>query len=171
MRSVLLLAIAALPLAACEGNVKDGETGTSVTIDAKGNSGEDVAISADGQTGRVAVKVPGFEGKMNLPKFMLDNSNFDLDGVKLYPGSKVTNVNITADEGQRKDAQVSIAFSSPAEPAKVATYLQKAFAEKKMAVTANGTSLSGTTTDGDAFAIALEPGAGGTSGRIDIDAK
>jgi hypothetical protein len=171
MRSLVLLAIAALPLAACEGNVKDGETGTSVTIDAKGNSGEDVAITADGDTGRVAVKVPGFEGKMNLPKFMLDNSNFDLDGVKLYPGSKVGSVNVNADSGAGDAAKVAITFTSPADPAKVADYLQKAFAEKKIAVTSNGTALSGTTTDGNAFSIALEPGAGGTAGRINIDTK
>jgi hypothetical protein len=169
MRSLLLLAIVALPLAACEGNVKDGETGTSVSIDAEGNSGETVKVTADGNSGEVAVNVPGFAGKLDLPKFVLNNSNFDIDGVKLYPGSTITRMNVNAKDGG--DAKVDIAFTAPAEPAKVADYLQKAFAEKKMAVTTSGTALSGTTTDGNAFSIALEPGAGGTAGRINIDAK
>lgn len=171
MRSLLLIALAALPLAACEGNVKEGETGTAITIDAEGNSGDAVAIQANGETGRVAIKVPGFEGNLNVPRFVLDNSNFDLDGVKLYPGSKITNVNVAANKAGNDEAKVNIAFTSPAEPDKVADYLRKAFAENKVAVTANGTSLSGTMTDGEAFSIALEPGAGGTAGRIAIDAK
>jgi hypothetical protein len=171
MRFALIAMIAALPLAACEGNVKDGEAGTTVSIDAEGNSGDAVLVTADGNSGEVAVNVPGFEGKIDIPKFVLDNGDFDIDGVRLYPGSKITKVNVNAKSGDGNDAKVDMAFTAPASPDKVTDYLKSAFAEKKMKVTVNGAALSGTTTDGSPFAIALQPGEGGTAGTIKIDAK
>jgi hypothetical protein len=172
MRPVLILA-PLLVLSACHGRDDAKEPGTSVSINAKSDDGEDVQISADGETGKVAVNVPGFEGKMTLPKVILDHSNFDIDGVKLYPGSKVTNININADDSGGKDStKVNATFTAPADPAKVAAYFRKAFADEDIKVSGSDASLAGTTNDGNPFTITLTPGvAGQTSGAVAIDAK
>ena len=52
--------------------------------------------SIDGGSGQVKIDVPGFEANIKLPKVQLDAANFDIGGVKLYPGSKVTSMNIDA---------------------------------------------------------------------------
>ncbi len=172
MRPVLILS-PLLVLSACHGRDETKEPGTSVSINAKSDDGDDVQIKADGETGKVAVKIPGFEGKMTLPKMMLDHSNFDIDGVKLYPGSKVTNVNVNAnDSGDHDSAKVNVTFTSPADPAKVAAYFRQAFADEDIKVAGNDASLAGTTSDGNPFTIALTPGvAGQTAGTVAIDAK
>ena len=168
----LVVALLALPLTACDDSVKDGENGTTVSINASGDEEGDVAITADGNSGEVAVNVAGFQGKIDMPRFVLDNGDFDLDGVKLYPGSKIGAVNVNASgAGKSGSAKVEVAFTAPADPAKVSAYLKQAFAEKKITVAEAANTLSGTLDDGSAFAIALSLGEGGTAGRISIDAK
>ncbi len=39
----------------------------------------------DGNTGAVAINVPGFSGKLDLPKIHLDADDFEMNGVHLYP--------------------------------------------------------------------------------------
>ena len=56
-----------------------------------------------------------------IPDFVdLDvEGDFDIDGVKLYPGSKVGSVDVNAGETGGKDkARVEMGFTSPAAPAK-----------------------------------------------------
>ncbi len=89
-RSILISTVAVCALSAC-GSRDDGKDGTNISINAKDENGV-VAINADGKTGKVDVNLPGFSANLNLPKVMLDHSNFDLDGVKLYPGSNVRGV-------------------------------------------------------------------------------
>src|SRR3546814_10409966 len=46
-------------------------------------------------------------------------SDFDIDGVKLYPGSQVTKVDVDADDKNGADkATVKLGFTSPAAPTK-----------------------------------------------------
>jgi hypothetical protein len=173
MRPLLIL-VPVLLLSACNDRDDANKQGTSLNINAKGEDGsDDVQINADGNTGKVAIKVPGFEGKLSVPKVMLDHSDFDIDGVKLYPGSKVTTVNVNADDtGGKDETKVNILFTSPADVAKVAAYFRKALADKDMAVTGSDASLSGKTKDGEPFVIALTAAAPGqTSGSVVIDTK
>ena len=169
MRAAFLF-LPLIALSACHQREKSGDGGTSVSINAKDNDGSDVAIRADGDTGKVSVKIPGFEGKVTLPKVMLSSSNFEIDGVKLYPGSKVGSVNVNADKSGGKDeSKVDIAFTSPADPAKVAAYLRSAFAERQVTFAGNDSSMTGKTSDGDDFIISLTPGAAGqTAGTVAI---
>lgn len=164
LRLALLLPVAAL--SACESS-GDG-TGTNINISGSDN-GSDVAITADGETGKVAINVPGFEAKVALPKIALGSANFDLDGVKLYPGSKVTNVDINSGEIGASD-RVKIAFSAPAVMPKVRDYFLKAFSASAAKVTPTASGLSGTDKDGAPFAIMLEDsGAQTTRGTIAIE--
>jgi hypothetical protein len=169
MRILLLTVPLTLGLAACS---IDGEPdkGTTVNIDATSRDGDKVAIKADGNTGKVSLNVPGFDANMRLPKKLLNDSNFDIDGVKLYPGSTVKTVNITADETSGKGrADVRIRFSSPAEPAKVAGWFKEQFSKKSIDIGGDADTLTGKSENGDAFTIELRSADGGmTTGTVSI---
>ena len=169
MKKMVYLAPLLIGLAGCSGS-NEPEKGTTLQVDATTESGSKVEISADGKSGNVGVKVPGFDANIRLPKKLLDDRNFDIDGVKLYPGSTVETVNVTANEqkGEHK-ADVRIGFSSPADPAKVAGWFKEQFAKQSIAVSGDASGLSGKTKDGDAFTIELKQGdAGKTSGMVSI---
>lgn len=167
------VALFALPLilatAACSGE-NEPEQGTSVKIDAKTHDGATVNISADGKTGNVGFKIPGFDANIRLPKKLLDDSNFDIDGVKLYPGSTVDTVNITADEkgaeGERAD--VRIGFTSPADPAKVGDWFKDQFGKQSVKLADDAGKLTGKTKDGEAFTIEMTAKDGKTEGVVTI---
>lgn len=169
LRTIILPVIALSALSACGSRDKDAE-GTSVSINARDKDG-DVAINADGKTGKVSVNLPGFNADLKLPKMMLDHSNFDLDGVKLYPGSKVRSVVVNADDtGGKDDAKVRVAFESPAGVAKVKDWFKSGFDDEGTKFTETPTGFAGTTGDGNAFVVTLAPvSAAATSGTIDID--
>lgn len=169
MREALLIPLAALALTAC-GSSDNGKEGTSVSINAKSESGKDVVIKADGKTGTVSVNVPGFDANLKLPKLMLDNADFDIDGVELYPGSTVQSVNVVADDSAGEDsANVKVAFKAPADPATVRDWFAKEFSDHSVDVSSAGQGLTGKTKDGDAFTISFAPeGAKATNGTIEI---
>lgn len=167
MRQVLLVPLAALALTACGSN--DDKEGTSVSINARSESGKDVVINADGKTGAVSVNVPGFNADLKMPKLMLDNADFDIDGVELYPGSTVQSVNVVADDSAGKDsANVKVAFKAPADPETVREWFAKEFAEHSVNVANAAQGLSGKTRDGDAFTISFAPDGAKTDGMIEI---
>src|SRR3954453_16755291 len=89
--SIALVVIAAASLAACGGS---GD-GTSISLNATGTDGN-VLAGMDGRTGQVSRNVPGFSGKIKLPKVTLDAKNFEMNGVHLYPGSTISGMNIDA---------------------------------------------------------------------------
>ncbi len=168
MRTALILAPLLL-LAACGESNNPVEPGTTVKIDARDEKGEAVAIVADGESGDVAVKLPGFEAKVDLPRINLTADNFDIEGVKLYPGTKIDTININSDENGTTDStKVLAAFTAPATPDQVAAHLRAGFADKKIDVSGSGTSMSGVTSDGAAFTISISPAKGGSAGRIEI---
>lgn len=166
MKSVFLFLLPACALAACG----DAE-GTSVSIDAGGKGDEAVKIEADGKSGAVAVKVPGLSANVQLPKIMLDAGNFDVDGVRLFPDSKVRSLNIVADEAAGGGpANVEVQFDAPADPAAVRDWFLKAFADKAVEAVAAGTGIRGVTRDGEAFTIDLAPGGtAATKGTLRIN--
>lgn len=169
MKYALLALPVVLGLTACSGK-NEPEEGTTVNIDATSESGKKVAISADGKTGNVGFNVPGFDVNMRLPKKLLDDSNFDIDGVKLYPGSTVDTVNITANDKGGKDEQtdVRIGFTSPADPAKVSDWFKDQFGKESIKASGDAAKLSGTTKDGEAFTIELTEKDGKTAGLVNI---
>ena len=132
-----------------------------------GNSGEAVAISASSADGNVSVKLPGIAIQTSMPSGMLKSSGFEIDGVKLFPGSKIESMNVRAGTGD--GAKVDIAFSAPGEVDAVRKWFADAFAERKIALTNTGNALSGSTGEGNGFTIALDPaGTGATKGTIAI---
>jgi hypothetical protein len=161
LRPLLIgLALVALPLAGC-----DDKDGTSITFNATDDNGT-MALADNGQTGQVAVNLPGFSGKLKLPKLHLDGNDIELNGVHLYPGSKVTGMNIDADHD---DGVVHIAFDSPADPATVRNWFQNKLTGVGFTLHAEGNGLAGTTDDKKPFKLDLQPdGAGHAKGMIAV---
>lgn len=169
MRSPLLLLPLFIGLAACGSqtsadNADANASGTNINVAAKGDKGEDIRITADGDTGKVSVNLPGFDANVRLPKVMLKDSNFDLDGVKLYPGATVSSINIQANKtGVSDGGRVQIIFSAPAERGAVREWFAKSFAEKAVEAKVSGESLVGKTKDGTPFTMNFASGKGGTT--------
>ncbi len=164
MRQFLIAPFFALALTACGSNADDGKTGTDISIDAVSDEGNPIKASSDGKTGEVAINLPGFKANIAMPKINLDADNFDIDGVKLYPGSKVTSMKVEALGGNKDSGNVRISFDAPAAPDVVkAWFLEKMSDNKKFAVSTTPTGLTGTNKDGDPFTLDLQPGEAGHS--------
>lgn len=174
MRMALLtLTILALPIGC---SAADGDKdGTSITLNAKDETGAVVEASADGKTGTVAVNVPGLKAQVELPKIHLNASDFEMNGAKLYPGSQINAVNIKGDEtGVWADkGQARVTFTAPADRATVKSWFAKELAEKgkyKVAESADG--LTGSGEGGKAFKLVLTELAGGkTQGVLAVSGE
>ncbi|MBB5714439.1 hypothetical protein [Sphingomonas aerophila] len=129
-----------------------GDGGTSISV--KDEGGRAVA-SADGNSGQVKLDVPGFEGKITLPKIKLDASNFDLNGVHLYPGSQINGFNLRA--GENNKGGVRVTFTSPAEPATVRDWLAERLNKAEFKLRSDGTGLVGKTDENQDFRLQLRP--------------
>lgn len=162
MRAMLLLL--PLTLAAC------GGSGTSVTINATSDDGENSTFAMN--NGTVAIKGDGFEGNFKVPAIKMTADNFDMDGVKLYPNSTITSFNIDAQDhaGDKKDeGKVTAAFTSPAALATVQGWFRDKLTEKKFKFSDKGNGFAGTTEDGETFTIDLSADGGDkTKGRMEI---
>lgn len=151
---MLRFPIRVLPLAALLAVSACGDgPGTSVTI----NAGDGNVVLGTDANGQVAIDTPAFKGKFTLPKVKLDASNFDMNGVHLYPGSTISAMTIDAQDksGNDRDAKVRVTFASPAAPAAVRDWFKTKLNAAKFSVAADGTGLSGTTDDNEPFKLDL----------------
>jgi hypothetical protein len=177
---VALSGVALLALAACgDSKVETAEPQKEVSIsidgdkDAAAGQGE-VTVDANSETGELGLKLPGgVVANVKVPGGeMIDKSDFDIDGVGLYPGAKVGSVNVRALTGRgdaKGSATVKIGFSAPADAAAVADWYQQQFEAKKIAVARSGETLTGTTRDGEDFTLALTAtGAGASKGELTL---
>lgn len=172
---VVMLAAVILVLPACGNDSAEADgKGNSlrVSIDGEDTAGGDatVDIAGDADSGKLELKLPGgLEIKTAMPKGVMHGSDFDIEGVGLYPGAKVASVNVNARAGKDNgNAVVKLGFSSPGDAAAVADWYEQQFAAKKVAVTRNGETFSGKTDDGDDFTLAMTPADGGTRGLLTI---
>ena len=169
MRYSIMIPFAALALTACGASADDGKTGTDISIDATTDEGEVVKASSDGKTGEVEINAPGFKASIAMPKVNLDSENFDMDGAKLYPGSKILSMkvdNVMRAAGTKGDGggTVRIRFDSPAAPDVVkAWFLNELVNTAKYSLTATPEGLAGKNKDGDPFTLNLRAGEAGHS--------
>jgi hypothetical protein len=169
MHRFLIVPLAALSLASCGPSADDGAPGTDISIDAVSDEGAPIKASSDGKTGEVAIDVPGFKANIAMPKVNLDAGDFEMNGAKLYPGSKILSMkvdNVMRAAGTKGDgsATVRISFDAPATPDIVkAWFLEKLVNTAKYTLTATPTGMTGTNEDGDPFTLTLRPGETGHS--------
>jgi len=132
------------------------------------NSGdENVTITAD-ERGNVAFNLPFVKGQVKVPSGFMHNGNFDIDGVKLMPGSQVTGFNVFAAD---KGSTVNMTFTAPAPPADVRSYFVDQFKKQGLEVALAGDSVSGKSKDGSPFTIQVGPAGSGSQGKIVIQSK
>ncbi len=171
--AVALIPVAAFTLTACGASADDGKEGTSMSINVENDEGQPIRASADGKTGVVAINAPGFKAEMAMPKVALGADDFEMNGVKLYPGSKVIALKVdsvmrvagTKDSG---GGTFRVIFTSPATPEVVkAWFLDRLTKDAKYKLTADANGMTGTTEDGDPFELILRPvGDGQSNGTI-----
>lgn len=157
----LLAGLLALPLAACNDDVGN------VQFSLNGMDG-------DGNSASLSLDLPGFKGNIKLPDAKIGGKDFDLNGVKLYPGSTIKHLNVSINalagnsSGDEK-GDVDVRFTSPATPDKVHGYFKDKLTAAGFTLHDAGMGLTGTTDDGKPVTIDLAPaGADSTDGTIHI---
>ena len=153
-RSVLFLAVPLL--AGCNVHSKNPATGD-----------DNVSIHAD-ENGQIAFDLPIGNGKVNIPTSMMHKGDFDIDGVKLMPGSEMTGLNV---EAGHQGANVDMSFTSPAAPDRVRAYFLDQFKQKGVEAALSGDAIAGKSKDGSQFVIHLSPNGTGSTGKIVIHDK
>lgn len=147
----LLCATALLALTACDG----GSGGTSISL----NSSEGNAAGSIDGNGEAMIDTPFFKGKVKLPKLKLDASDFEMNGVKLYPGSTIGAMHIDAQDrpGNAQDGRVRVTFSSPAASQTVRDWFAAKLTAADFKVQPHGSGLIGKTDEGQPFLLELKP--------------
>lgn len=128
---------------------------------------DNVSIQAD-ESGHIAFNLPIAEGKLKVPMSMMHNGNFDIDGVKLMPGSSVTGFSLMAhDHG----GTVNMTFRAPASPDQVRSYYVDQFKKQGVEATLAGDAVTGKSKDGSPFTIQVASAPSGSQGRIVVEDK
>ena len=150
IRSLFLASVglsSVLALSACDRSSE----GASISINADGGN---VLGAINGEAGEMKIDVPGFQGSVKLPKIRLDTGNFDLNGVRLYPGSSIKTLNIVGDD---KAGGLRVAFASPATPLVVRDWFAQRLGKVGYQVHPEGANLIGTTDENKPFRLELAP--------------
>ncbi|MGN6820126.1 MAG: hypothetical protein ACTHJR_15785 [Sphingomonas sp.] len=168
MLRLIPLAAVALALVACGEN--DGNS-TSVSFSA--NSSDGMVSGGVDKSGNLKIDAGGFKADLKLPKFSVDASDFDMNGVHLYPGSTITSINVNGGDGDKNDGKdpgrVNVAFTSPATATTVRDWLKERLVKAGFTLSADGAGLTGKTDDGKPFVLKLtDQGANKATGTIDM---
>ncbi len=136
----------------------------------KGDSSE-VTVHADGESGKLKIGGDGVNIDLDIPDIADLNidSDFDIDGVKLYPGSQITTMDINADSRDgASDAVIKFGFTAPAAPKVAADWMAGEFAKKSVKITRTGDTLAGKGKDGEDFTISFGPDGATSKGEVRI---
>lgn len=146
-------ALLALPLllAGCNVHSKDRADGD-----------DNVSIAGDA-SGNVSFDVPFAKGQLKIPSGFMHEGNVDIDGVKLMPGSQVTNFTINSRD---QVSNVVISFTSPQSPDEVRAYFVDQFHKHGAEASLSGDAVTGKSKDGNPFTIQVSPSGSGSQGRI-----
>lgn len=131
------------------------------------NGDENVSVNAD-DSGHISFNLPIGEGQLKLPTSMMHNSNFDIDGVKLPPGSSVNGFNLDAHD---KGATVDLSFTNSKSPDEVRSYFLDQFKKQGVEAALSGDLVVGKSKDGSPFTIEVSSAAGGSQGKIAVQDK
>ncbi|MEP2103295.1 MAG: hypothetical protein ABJP02_08650 [Parasphingorhabdus sp.] len=170
MTNKYLIALAAIPLtlSACSaGESEDGDGfEMSIDVDGKGGSKADtVKIGGEGEDSKFSIKTDGFSMDVDLPQISLDSDDFDLNNVSLYPGTKVTGLNVEDKDGE--GGKVILSFDAPSSTEELVTWFETKMTDENFVIEKDGNTLSGKTDEGDPFVLELtEKTADETSGKL-----
>jgi hypothetical protein len=128
------------------------------------NSGDDVTIHAD-EGGNIAFNLPIAEGQVKIPSGFMHEGDIDIDGVKLMPGSKVTDFNL---DSHNDVSNVDMSFTAPASPDAVRSYYVDQFKKQGVEAALAGDTVTGKSKDGSPFTIQVSQAGSGSQGKIVI---
>ena len=175
-RAVLLLAIP-LVLAGCGRRhhdettttvTKDGVTTTTVTRTTR-HGGDDGDKTVSG----LNIDTDKFKANLEIPGLTFGADDMDMDGMKLYPGSKVRGIRVKASkhDGDEKGV-VTMDFTSPAAPAAVVAHMTAE--AKKAGFTVSGVTPAGLSgikvedKDTNRFTVTLNASGDATAGQLEM---
>jgi hypothetical protein len=156
-------------LAACGSEEKKAATDSTEIAINPGDEGSKIQIKSGADGGKLKIDAGGVNIGLDIPNVGdLDiGQDFEIDGVGLYPGSKITSMDIDArDKNGAHDARVKFGFTAPAAPKVAADWMAGEFAEKGVKVTRTGDALAGTAKDGDDFTIRFSPDGKAAKGEV-----
>jgi hypothetical protein len=152
----------------------DGPVSISVEDDDKPSGDRakgPVEINVDNGSGSISVKTPVFSGNVNIPGLDLGTGNTEFDGIKLYPGAKVTHMQMGGFTDDHT-GKVEVIFDAPAAPQAVHDYYANALKEQGYSLTeakaADAISISATKEDEESLALALTRSGNATHGKMTI---
>lgn len=163
------LAMAALALAGCElkvGKEKKDDDSASISIGAQ----DDVSLSrANGSEG-VSIDVPGFGAKINVPGMEIGDTDMEISGMTLYPGTRFTAIAVS-DKTGKDNGLVDMRFTSPGMPDQIVAHYAaaargKGFSDIKTTHAGGKATFSAKEPDGDRVTIEADPAKSGSAGRI-----
>jgi len=128
------------------------------------DSDDNVSIHAD-ESGNIAFNLPIAQGQVKLPGGFMHNGDFDIDGVKLMPGSQVTGFNL---DSHNEVTNVDMSFTAPASPDQVRSYFVEQFSKAGAEARIAGDSVTGKSKDGSPFTIQVSPAGSGSQGKITV---
>lgn len=124
-------------------------------------------IQAD-ENGQVAFNFPFGNGNIKLPSSVMQNGQFDIDGVRMIPGGTMNGFHLNSVNGV---SNVNMNFSAPQSPDEVRGYFLDQFNKKGVEAALAGDAVTGRSKDGDPFTIHVTPAAGGSRGSIEVQSK
>ena len=139
--------------------------GCNVHSNRADHDGDKVSIHSD-DGGNVSFDLPFAKGQVKLPESFMHEGDVDIDGVKLMPGSKVTNFNLDSHNNVTK---VDMSFSAPASPDQVRAYFVDQFRKRGVDAAVSGDTVTGKSKDGNPFTIQVTPAGGGSQGKIVVE--
>jgi hypothetical protein len=162
-RVALLLPIALL--AACE------RKGHDATVEIRSDNGSTQISAQPGKESRLKIDTPGVKADIQVPFLGALTEKMVIDGVRLYPGSKIAGVNINADD--RKDSgQFNLHFQAPAGRDKINAWFQQQFDANGFKMTLQGNRFTGTNDEGHPVTLDMRDGPNGTTeGELRIEGK
>ncbi len=169
MRKSYILPLIALPLtlAACDRVQERVEEKIQEKVDEKA----EVSISTgdgseDGKT-NISINADGFKLDLDIPDLNIDARTDKSD--KIYPGSKITGLNVNANRKNGKgDAEVELRFTSPAGSEEVATWFADKMRKDGGTATISGNTVTGTSDEGKAFTLRLDGDGDTTKGTLNL---
>jgi hypothetical protein len=153
-RLALLLPIALL--AACE------RKGNDAAVEIRSDNGSTEISAESGKEGRLKIDTPGVKADVQIPFLGALTGNMDIDGLRLYPDSKVAGIHINADDG-KDEGEFNLRFVAPAGRDKVIAWFQQQFDANDFRMTLQGSRFTGTNDEGKPVTLDMRDGANGTT--------
>ncbi|QJB69186.1 hypothetical protein [Parasphingorhabdus halotolerans] len=154
------IALAALPLVLSACSRTDSEKGAddgvefSVDLGGDGSKADKIKIGGDGEDSKFSIKADGFSLDVDLPSITLDSDDFDLNNVALYPGTKVTGLDVEDKDG--KGGKVTLSFVAPTDTKTLTSWFEEKMKAESFEVAKSSNGLSGKTGEGDPFDLTLD---------------